>query len=37
MIFYACSVGTPSILGKNPSKGSISGTGEGVYTLEWNN
>ena len=37
MIFYAGSVGTPSILGKNPSKGSISGTGEGVYTLEWNN
>ena len=36
MIFYAGSVGVPSILGKNPSKGSISGNGEGVYTLEWN-
>lgn len=35
MIIYAGSVGTPAALGKKGSKGSISGCGEGVYTLEW--
>ncbi len=33
MIIYSGSVGTPSVFGKAASKGSISGTGEGVYSI----